>query len=37
MKKEYKKPEMQVIEMQHAANLLAGSGSDPNWYPGDFN
>lgn len=33
-KKEYKKPEMQVIELQHTTKLLTGSNPEPEWYPG---
>ena len=32
-KKEYKKPEMQVVLLQHKCQLLAGSDKDPLGVP----
>jgi len=35
-KRDYEKPSMKVVELQHRTMLLAGSGgfNDPNNYPG---
>jgi len=36
MKKAYQKPTMRVVELQHRALLLAGSGEYPNEWDDDF-
>ena len=33
MKKEYKKPEMNVMSFEHTPQLLSGSGEDQWWVP----
>lgn len=32
MKKNYIKPDMQVVKLQHKSRLLVGSGEGPNGY-----
>ena len=34
-KKEYSSPEMKIVELNHQANLLQGSGSEPPPWAGE--
>lgn len=33
MKKEYIKPQLEILDMETGTALLAGSGDDPYWVP----
>ena len=33
MKKEYIKPQLEILDMEAGTALLAGSGDDPYWVP----